>query len=174
MERATLFSGYSRSPDFRHLVQEASMAAKFGRRDFGKVAAGTAALGTEVFTPASAQETSADERARATEQQMTDDERFSLLISVMGANTVNPMRDKRIPEGVAMSAGYTPGVPRLRVPALQATDASLGVTNPGYRADDKGAVALPASIVIGSSFNPALARDAAPCLDEKRACEDST
>ena len=26
-----------------------------------------------------------DERARETEQQMTDDERFSLLISVMGA-----------------------------------------------------------------------------------------
>src|SRR5262249_26363247 len=40
----------------------------------------------------------------------------------------------------------------------QSTDASLGVTNPGYRADDKGATALPASIAVGASFNPALAR----------------
>jgi beta-glucosidase len=58
-----------------------------------------------------------------------------------------------------MSAGYTPGVPRLGVPALMSSDASLGVTNPGYRPDDKGATALPASIVTGSSFNPQLARD---------------
>ncbi|HKF95150.1 MAG TPA: hypothetical protein VKB53_01300 [Gammaproteobacteria bacterium] len=34
------------------------------------------------------------------EQQMTDEERFSLLISVMGANTINPARDQRIPAGV--------------------------------------------------------------------------
>ncbi len=30
----------------------------------------------------------------------------------------------------------------------------MGVTNPGYRPDDKGATAFPASIVVGSSFNP--------------------
>jgi len=109
-------------------------------------------------TLALAQEQSADARALETEQQMTDDERFSMLVSVMGTNPVLPVRDRRIPECVAMSAGYTPGVPRLGVPAVQSTDASLGVTNPGYRPDDKGATALPASIVVGSSFNPALAR----------------
>ena len=58
-----------------------------------------------------------------------------------------------------MSAGYTPGIPRLGVPALQSSDASMGVTNPGYRPDDKGATAFPASIAVGSSFNPKLARD---------------
>ena len=42
-----------------------------------------------------------------------------------------------------MSAGYTPGVQRLGIPALQSSDASLGITNQGYRADDKGATALP-------------------------------
>jgi beta-glucosidase len=57
-----------------------------------------------------------------------------------------------------MSAGYTPGVPRLGIPALQSSDASMGVTNPGYRPDDKGATAFPASIVVGSTFNPELAR----------------
>jgi beta-glucosidase len=56
---------------------------------------------------------SADARARETEEQMTDEERFSLLVSVMGSNPVLPVRDERIPEGVPMSAGYVPGVSRL-------------------------------------------------------------
>jgi beta-glucosidase len=94
------------------------------------------------------------------EQKMTDDERFSLIVSVMGAvPSIGVPRDKRIPEGVNMSAGYTPGVPRLGIPAIQSSDASMGVTNPGYRPDDEGATAFPASIVVGSSFNPKLARD---------------
>jgi beta-glucosidase len=101
----------------------------------------------------------ADDRARETEEQMTDEERFSLLVSVMGANPVLPVRDERIPVGVPMSAGYVPGVPRLGVPALLMSDASLGVTNPGYRPGDT-ATALPAGIALGASFNPALARDA--------------
>jgi beta-glucosidase len=106
------------------------------------------------------QDSPADVRAREVEEQMTDDERFSMIISVLGAvPLIGLVRDKRIPEGTAMSAGYTPGVPRLGVPALQSSDASMGITNPGYRPDDKGATALPASIVISSSFNPELARE---------------
>jgi beta-glucosidase len=99
----------------------------------------------------------ADERARETEAQMTDEERFSLLVSVMGTNNVVVDRDERIPEGVPMSAGYVPGVARLGVPPLLMSDASLGVTNPGYRPGDT-ATALPAGIALGASFNPALAR----------------
>jgi beta-glucosidase len=99
----------------------------------------------------------ADRRASEIERQMTDDERFSLLVSVMGANFTIAERDERIPEGVAMSAGYVPGVERLGVPALRMSDASLGVTNQGYREGDT-ATALPAGIALGSSFNPALAR----------------
>src|SRR5262245_29149574 len=81
---------------------------------------------------------SADARARAVEEQMTDDERFSLLVSVMGVNEVVTVRDERIPEGVPMSAGYVPGVPRLGIPPLLMSDASLGVTNPGYREGGHG------------------------------------
>ncbi len=88
---------------------------------------------------------------------MTDDERFSVLVSVMGANSINPARDERIPDDVPMSAGYVPGIPRLGVPALLMSDASLGVTNPGYRPGDT-ATALPAALALGASFNPALAR----------------
>src|SRR5262249_3850332 len=101
----------------------------------------------------------ADAHAHEVEEQMTDDERFPLLVSVMGTNSVLPVRDERIPEGVPMSAGYVPGVPRLGVPALMMSDASLGVTNPGYREGDT-ATALPAGIALGASFNPALARAA--------------
>jgi beta-glucosidase len=103
----------------------------------------------------------ADQRAREIERQMTDDERFSLIVSLIGAvPLIGVPRDERIPEGVTnMSAGYTPGIPRLGIPALQSSDASMGVTNPGYRLDDTGATAFPASVVIGASFNPRLARE---------------
>src|SRR5262245_34080856 len=106
-------------------------------------------------------ETAADLRAREVEEEMTDDERFSLIISLLGAvPSLGVPRDERIPDDVTnISAGYTPGVPRLGIPALQASDASMGVPNPGYRPADPGATAFPASILIGASFNPKLARD---------------
>ena len=58
----------------------------------------------------------ADARAREIETQMTDDERFSLLVGVMGAGELWPLRDERIPPGVPMSAGYVPGHPPARCP----------------------------------------------------------
>jgi beta-glucosidase len=114
-------------------------------------------------TSSAAQDSPADVRAREVEQLMTDDERFTLLVSVMGTNDVVLVRDERIPEGTPMSAGYVPGVPRLSVPALLMSDASLGVTNPGYRKGDT-ATALPAGIALGASFNPALAHEAGGML----------
>jgi beta-glucosidase len=108
---------------------------------------------------AAAQDPAFDQRAQETERQMTDDERFSLLISIMGRHVNLPVRDERIPQGIPMSAGYTPGVPRLGVPALLMSDAGLGITNPGYRPGDT-ATALPAGIALGASFSPPLAREA--------------
>ncbi|SPM29452.1 beta-glucosidase [Mycobacterium terramassiliense] len=90
---------------------------------------------------------------------MTDDERFSLLVGVMGAGELWPVPDERIPPGVPMSAAYVPGIPRLGVPALLMSDAGLGVTNPGYRPGDT-ATALPAGLALAASFDPALAREA--------------
>jgi len=98
-------------------------------------------------------------RAREIETRMTDDERFTLLVGVMGAGGLWPLRDERIPPGVPMSAGYVPGVPRLGVPALLMSDAGLGVTNPGYRPGDT-ATALPAGLALAAGFDPALARAA--------------
>jgi beta-glucosidase len=62
-----------------------------------------------------------------------------------------------------MSAGSVPGVPRLGIPTLLMSDASLGVTNPGYRQADT-ATALPAGIALGASLNPALARQSGEML----------
>lgn len=144
------------------------MTAKLRRRDFAKAAGAAAvfiaAAGETGAQPKAEPEpagSSPDDRARATEAQMTGDERFSLLVSLIGAvPSIGMPRDPRIPDDVTnMSAGYTPGTPRLGVPALQSSDASMGVTNPGYRPGDKGATAFPASILAGSSFNPRLARE---------------
>ena len=64
---------------------------------------------------------------------MTDHERFSLLVSAKGESPVVPLaRDESIPEGTPMSSGYTPGVPRLGIPALLMSDASFGVINPRF------------------------------------------
>lgn len=101
----------------------------------------------------------ADARAREVEARLTDDERFSLLVGVMGAGEMWPVRDERIPAGVPMSAGYVPGIPRLGIPALLMSDAGLGVTNPGYRPGDT-ATALPAGLALAATFNPSLARAA--------------
>ncbi len=100
-----------------------------------------------------------DARAREVEAAMTDDERFSLLVGVMGAGDMWPLRDERIPPDVPMSAGYVPGIARLGIPALRMSDAGLGVTNPGFRPGDT-ATALPAGLALAASFNPALARAA--------------
>jgi beta-glucosidase len=104
-----------------------------------------------------------DLRAREVEAQMTDEERFSLLVGMMGAGELWPVRDERIPPGVPMSAGYVPGISRLGVPALLMSDAGLGVTNHGYRPGDT-ATALPAGLALAASFNPALARAAGEAI----------
>ncbi|WP_322970096.1 glycoside hydrolase family 3 N-terminal domain-containing protein [Faecalibacter sp. LW9] len=97
-------------------------------------------------------------KAKDTEAKMTDDEHFSLITSLIGdVPTLGISKDDRIPDDILMSAGYTPGIPRLGIPKLQSTDASMGVTNPGYRPNDKGAMAIPSAILVGSSFNPILA-----------------
>jgi hypothetical protein len=65
-----------------------------------------------------AKDVSPDERAREVEQKMSDDERSSLIISLIGAVPLSGLpRDKRIPEDATnMSAGHTPGIPRLGIP----------------------------------------------------------
>src|SRR5215469_7100911 len=107
---------------------------EFTSRQLGTLMASAAVTSGTGGNGAAAQGASPDERAKEVERQLTDDERFSLIISLIGAiPLIGVPRDRRIPEDVTnMSAGYTPAIPRLGIPALQSSDASMGITNPGY------------------------------------------
>ncbi|WP_277983308.1 beta-glucosidase [Sphingomonas faeni] len=94
-----------------------------------------------------------DERARLVVEQMTQDEKFAWLSGPMAIN----INGGRKPEGAIGSAAYYPGIARLGIPAMQQTDASLGVGNLGDVRPGDNATALPSSLVLGASFDPAIA-----------------
>ena len=96
---------------------------------------------------------SPDERARLLERAMTLDEKVGLLHGKVG--TV--FRGAPMPEGAIGSAGYVAGIPRLGVPALQESDAGLGVTNPSNARPGDAATALPASLALAATWSPELA-----------------
>jgi beta-glucosidase len=114
-----------------------------------------------------AQVISPEERARQTEQQMTDDERFGLIHSLM-VFVLEPdfsqVRDKRAPANVPQIAGWVKGVPRLGVPDLLLTDAGLGITNPNSGRKGDQSTALPSAQALGATFNPKLAYESGAIL----------
>jgi beta-glucosidase len=56
------------------------------------------------------------------------------------------------PPGVQPSAGWVPGVPRLGIPDLTESDASLGVANAGRKDDD--AAPLPSGLSLAATWDP--------------------
>ena len=109
-----------------------------------------------VATPALAAEAwmdttlSPDQRAALLEKQMTPDERISILHGVWPV--IPPL-----PEGAIGSAGYIAGVPRLGIPALQESDAGMGVTNPLNVRPGDTATALPAGLSTAATFDVEIA-----------------
>jgi len=97
-----------------------------------------------------------DARAAAAEKQMTDEERFQLLHGIMPFNV--PGMPHVDAEGLIPTAGYIKGVPRLGVPDIYETDASVGVTNPLQLRKGDVSTALPAGILTAATFSPELAR----------------
>ena len=96
---------------------------------------------------------SAEARAAATVARMRPEEKTILTHGIMplGVSESAPP----IPEGAIPGAGYIAGIPRLNIPALTETDASLGVTYVfGLRRD--GATALPSGLAMASTWNPQL------------------
>ena len=85
---------------------------------------------------------------------MTEQEKLSLVHGVIAA----PWGGKPKPDGSIGSAGYVPGIPRLGIPALQETDAELGVANPGDVRPGDTATAMPSDLALASTWNPELAR----------------
>ncbi len=108
----------------------------------------SASVYSQALRPCSNASLSPDQRAALIVAQMTFEEKMSLVHGHM------PMRMKPMPDDVVLSAGYFPGVPRLGVPALRETDASLGVANAGRQNDD--ATALPSGLALASTWNPEL------------------
>lgn len=95
----------------------------------------------------------AEARARETVKKMTAEEKTTLTHGIMaipfGENS------PAMPDDVVPGAGYIWGIPRLGIPALRETDASLGVAYAaGLRKDN--ATALPSGLSMASSWNPAL------------------
>jgi len=99
-----------------------------------------------------------DERASLAVAAMTLQEKLGLLHGPMALPHVREDGTPvPVPAAAIPGAGYIPGVPRLGIPALYETDASLGVANPdGVRPGDV-ATALPDGLVLASTFDPTLA-----------------
>ena len=121
---------------------------------FGVIGLMTVAANTAV---AFAEPRGPDARAAATERALTTAERSVLTNGVMALPIGPPIGS--LPPDAIVSGGYVPGIPRLNVPSLRETDASLGVAWVlGLRKD--GATALPSGMALGATWNPELARRA--------------
>ena len=95
----------------------------------------------------------AQRRAEATLERMTADEKVILTHGIMALPYRIELAD--MPAGAVLGAGYVEGIPRLDIPALKETDASLGIGYvSGIRKD--GATALPSGLAQAASWNPDL------------------
>ncbi|GAA0673074.1 beta-glucosidase [Sphingomonas insulae] len=93
----------------------------------------------------------AADRARALVRAMTRAEKLRYVHGLFP-----PMTRERHADMIP-SAGYVPGVPRLGIPTLRESDASLGVANQVEQRKGDTATALPASLATAASFDPAIA-----------------
>ena len=111
-----------------------------------------------------------DARAAALVDKMTLDEQLSLLKSKAGGSLLDlgvplppfipeAMRVPK-PKGAIGTAGFVPGIERLGIPAQQLADASLGVADIGYLRPGDHATALPSTLSLAATFDPAMARAA--------------
>ena len=113
-------------------------------------------------TPWSNASLSSDERARLVLEAMTPDERYALLRGIFAV----PFFGK-LPEGAVGSAGYVPGVPRLGIPPLQESDASLGVANPFNVRPGDSATPLPSGLALAATWNQDIAYQGGAMIAEE-------
>lgn len=96
--------------------------------------------------------TGACERARSLVDEMTFDEKMSLVATHFPFITPDAVE-----RGMPMGSAYTPPIERLGIPSLRVVDASMGVANVMHMRPGDEATALPASLATGASFDPELA-----------------
>ncbi|CCG86522.1 glycoside hydrolase family 3 C-terminal domain-containing protein [Erwinia piriflorinigrans] len=95
----------------------------------------------------------ADEKADIVVNAMTEDEKFSWLSAPMAI----PLDGEALPPEAIGSAAWYPAIPRLGIPAMQQSDASLGITALGNVRPGDNATALASSLLLASTFNPEMA-----------------
>jgi beta-glucosidase len=97
---------------------------------------------------------SPDQRAAMVVQQMTRQEKLSLVFGYFATD-----RDgtKAPAESRPGSAGYVPGIPRLGIPAQWQTDAGVGVATQGDALKKRERTALPSGIATAATWNPEVA-----------------
>ncbi|CAA9507783.1 MAG: GH3 [uncultured Sphingomonadaceae bacterium] len=92
-------------------------------------------------------------RADALVARMTLDEKIALVHGLFPPMAKGKTRSELIP-----SAGHIDGVPRLGVPLVRESDASLGVANQVEQRKGDVATALPSSLATAATFDPEIAR----------------
>jgi len=94
-------------------------------------------------------------RARADRivARMTQAEKIALVHGLFP-----PMAAGKTPNELIPSAGHIDGIPRLGVPLVRESDASLGVANQVEQRKGDVATALPSSLATAASFDPAIAQ----------------
>ncbi|WP_205630622.1 beta-glucosidase [Pseudarthrobacter sulfonivorans] len=96
-----------------------------------------------------------DERADLVVEAMSEDEKFAWI---SGPIAIPIPGHAPLPDEALGSAAYYPAIERLGIPAIQQSDASLGVTNPGGIRSGAEATALPSSLLLGATFDVDTAR----------------
>lgn len=86
---------------------------------------------------------------------MTRDEKLALVYGFFPPLA----KGEGVPADMIPSAGQVPAIPRLGIPALRESDASLGVANQVEQRKGDVATALPSGLALAASFDPELARE---------------
>lgn len=105
---------------------------------------------------------SPDARAALVQAQMTRAEELTLVDGFIGLPVPQFFHGPIPPDiraAMPGSAGYVPGIPRLGIPPLNESDASLGVANGGHMRPGDQATALPSSLLTAATWNPEIAYD---------------
>ena len=92
-------------------------------------------------------------RADAVVARMTLDEKIALAHGLFPPMAAGKTRNELIP-----SAGHIDGIPRLGIPLVRESDASLGVANQVEQRKGDVATALPSSLATAATFDVAIAR----------------
>jgi beta-glucosidase len=105
-----------------------------------------------------------DVRADLVEAQMTLDEALTLVDGHYAVPANFKLPPNIVPKQAVGSAGYVSGIPRLGIPALQESDAGIGVADPidgltgkPVRGTAGYSTVLPAGIATAATWNPQVA-----------------